>query len=120
MKRRRPPREEAHFGSDSFLDVVANVVGILIILMVLAGIRAKTAPIKPNEVMADAAVAQPAPAATVSPDDAEKSQARQREVAALQSQADTLQSELERLRQTSGDQETKLSELQSQDAVQRN
>ena len=46
---RRKPREEMEFGSDSFLDVVANVVGILIILMVLAGIRAKTAPVVLDE-----------------------------------------------------------------------
>jgi hypothetical protein len=33
------------FGSDSFLDIVANIVGILIILVIVAGLRAKsTAP----------------------------------------------------------------------------
>ncbi|MGQ0637459.1 MAG: hypothetical protein ACT4QC_22870 [Planctomycetaceae bacterium] len=31
--------EEAHFANDSFLDVLANMVGILIILIVIAGMR---------------------------------------------------------------------------------
>lgn len=38
------------FGSDSFLDIVANLVGILIILIVLAGLRASQAPVQPDEV----------------------------------------------------------------------
>jgi hypothetical protein len=37
--------DEIEFGSDSFLDVVANIVGILIILIVVAGIKAGSAPI---------------------------------------------------------------------------
>ncbi len=37
------------FGSDSFLDIVANLVGILIILIVLAGLRASQAPLQPDE-----------------------------------------------------------------------
>ena len=32
------------FGSDSFLDVVANIVGILIILIVVVGVRVARAP----------------------------------------------------------------------------
>ncbi|MBI3864288.1 MAG: hypothetical protein HY290_20585 [Planctomycetia bacterium] len=35
----RKNREEEHFGSDSFLDVLANIVGILIILIVSAAAR---------------------------------------------------------------------------------
>lgn len=41
MKRRR---EEFHVGSDSFLDVVANIVGITIILIVLVGVRVRNTP----------------------------------------------------------------------------
>ncbi len=37
MSRRQPA--EMMFGSDSFLDVIANMVGILIILIVIAGVR---------------------------------------------------------------------------------
>ena len=46
------------FGSDSFLDIVANLVGILIILIVLAGLRASQAPLQPDELpgMAEAEV----------------------------------------------------------------
>lgn len=44
MSRRRP-KPELQFGSDSFLDVVANIVGILIILIVIAGLRVSRTPI---------------------------------------------------------------------------
>jgi hypothetical protein len=37
---RRGSQDEPDFGSDSFLDIIANLVGILIILVVLAGLRA--------------------------------------------------------------------------------
>jgi hypothetical protein len=53
---RARPRSEIGFGSDSFLDVVANVVGILIILVIAVGIRARHAP-------PAAASASPPPAA---------------------------------------------------------
>ena len=41
----RRPRSEMQFGSDSFLDVVANIVGILIILIVIAGLRVSQNPV---------------------------------------------------------------------------
>lgn len=41
----RRPRGELQFGSDSFLDVVANIVGILIILIVIAGLRVSKMPV---------------------------------------------------------------------------
>lgn len=40
----RRPRQASQFGSDSFLDIVCNVVGILIILMVVVGVRASRVP----------------------------------------------------------------------------
>jgi hypothetical protein len=43
MSRQRS--SDAEFGSDSFLDIVANVVGILIILIVVAGLRVSRAPV---------------------------------------------------------------------------
>ena len=57
------------FGSDSFLDIVANLVGILIILIVLAGLRASQAPLQPDEVpgMAEADVAPVVPETPKSP-----------------------------------------------------
>lgn len=51
----RKPRQDAEaIGSDSFLDVVTNIVGILIILVMVVGIRIKNAP--PSDVEDDAAV----------------------------------------------------------------
>lgn len=41
---RRANREEVGFGSDSFLDIIANIVGILIILIVIAGVRLSQVP----------------------------------------------------------------------------
>jgi len=57
------PRSEQNFGSDSFLDVVCNVVGILIILMVIAGVRASRSPVllSAGPVM-DAEALSPSPA----------------------------------------------------------
>ncbi len=57
------------FGSDSFLDIVANLVGILIILIVLAGLRASQAPLQPDELpgMADAAPIDDKPAEPLAP-----------------------------------------------------
>lgn len=42
---RRKQSGEVNIGSDSFLDVIANIVGILIILIVIAGIRVGRAPV---------------------------------------------------------------------------
>tara|TARA_R110002095_G_scaffold127210_3_gene110272 strand:+ start:3204 stop:4364 length:1161 start_codon:yes stop_codon:yes gene_type:complete len=42
---RRASQGEVGFGSDSFLDIVANIVGILIILIVIAGVRMSQAPV---------------------------------------------------------------------------
>jgi uncharacterized protein YlxW (UPF0749 family) len=49
---RRTQRSELEFGSDSFLDVVCNIVGILIILIVVVGVRVQRQPVK-NSVVAD-------------------------------------------------------------------
>lgn len=45
MSKKRTPDEPA-LGSDSFLDVLCNMVGILVILIVIAGLRAAKAPVK--------------------------------------------------------------------------
>lgn len=56
-RRRRHQRGEVKVGSDSFLDVIANIVGILIILIVVAGLRASRTPvvILPEEMANNAA-----------------------------------------------------------------
>lgn len=53
------PRSEIAFGSDSFLDVIANLVGILIILTVIAGLRVSRSPVIATPAPTDAT---PAPA----------------------------------------------------------
>lgn len=45
---------ELEFGSDSFLDIIANIVGILIILIVVAGLRASRTAIVNKPVRRDA------------------------------------------------------------------
>jgi hypothetical protein len=42
---RRPTQEQEAAGADSFLDVITNIVGILIILVMVVGERAKSAPV---------------------------------------------------------------------------
>ncbi len=54
MSKRRPQPEEAEFGSDAFLDVISNMVGILIILILMAAFRAKQAPLTDAEFAAAA------------------------------------------------------------------
>jgi hypothetical protein len=47
---RRPATDlTADIGSDSFLDVITNIVGILIILVMVVGMRAKNVPLKAAE-----------------------------------------------------------------------
>lgn len=46
--------DDQPFGSDSFLDVVTNVVGILIILVIVVGLRAQNAPAHGGTVLAGA------------------------------------------------------------------
>ena len=41
--------EDAAAGHDSFLDIVANIVGILIILVMVVGVRARNAPVQAGE-----------------------------------------------------------------------
>lgn len=53
MSRRRADADQ-EFGSDSFLDIIANIVGILIILIVVAGIKVARQPVATSEVVTDA------------------------------------------------------------------
>ncbi len=43
---RRSSQSDGAVGHDSFLDVVANIVGILIVLVIVAGLRAQNAPVQ--------------------------------------------------------------------------
>ncbi|MCS6975963.1 MAG: hypothetical protein NZM31_02985 [Gemmatales bacterium] len=60
MSRRRRS-SEAPFGSDSFLDVLANLVGIVLIIIVLVGARIRHLPAESIETASDSA--QPRPSA---------------------------------------------------------
>jgi hypothetical protein len=62
---RRPKPAEQQFGSDSFLDVLANMVGILIILIVIAGLRVAQ---NPAPKLSQQPV-EPAPALPLPPED---------------------------------------------------
>ncbi|MCA8999728.1 MAG: hypothetical protein KDA80_22215, partial [Planctomycetaceae bacterium] len=57
MARRTDHQPE--FGSDSFLDIVANIVGILIILIVVAGVRVAQAPVLSSVVMPEVVIEEP-------------------------------------------------------------
>src|SRR5579863_1312575 len=62
----RRAREPEEFGSDSFLDVLANIVGILIILIVSAAARVERGPVvAPTSAAADEAEpsSEPGPSA---------------------------------------------------------
>ena len=59
---RRKQSGEVNIGSDSFLDVIANMVGILIILIVIAGVRVSRAPVAAKLLSIPAPVEQTAPA----------------------------------------------------------
>ncbi|MFN9374560.1 MAG: hypothetical protein ACK6D3_21955 [Planctomycetaceae bacterium] len=60
--RRQTQAADPGFGSDSFLDVLSNVVGILIILIVMAGMQLSRTPIPPStapEIPESAQASQP-------------------------------------------------------------
>ncbi|QDU42143.1 hypothetical protein Mal52_05980 [Symmachiella dynata] len=63
MSRRRK-KSDLESGSDSFLDIIANIVGILIILIVIAGVRVSQMPATPETETA-AIPADPVPATIV-------------------------------------------------------
>ncbi|QGJ68873.1 Hypothetical protein PBC10988_5370 [Planctomycetales bacterium 10988] len=48
---KRSRNDQPEFGSDSFLDIVANIVGILIILVVVVGVRIGSSPQESDQVV---------------------------------------------------------------------
>ena len=56
---RRSQRPELEFGSDSFLDVICNIVGILIILIVVVAVKVERQPRAQAEANANAAQVEP-------------------------------------------------------------
>lgn len=78
---KKPPKGEATdgFGSDSFLDIVANMVGILIILVMATGLRIKHAADQPQE-----APPPPPPVADLAPLESEAASLKQNVVSAFE------------------------------------
>ncbi len=60
---RRSTDTELEFGSDSFLDVISNMVGILLILILMAAYRARSKPVDSTDIAkaVDGAVVAPEP-----------------------------------------------------------
>jgi len=63
--RRRGQSSDPGFGSDSFLDVLSNVVGILIILIVMAGMQLSRTPVVTGETTPPIAAVAPSPAPVI-------------------------------------------------------
>lgn len=97
MSRRQ--RHEEEFGSDAFLDVLANMVGILIILIVIAGVRAARGPVATAAEGAPTAdaPADPVPVAQAAlppdPDSDEPPAEWNRELAAINADLESLRTE---------------------------
>ena len=102
---RRSERPELEFGSDSFLDVICNIVGILIILIVVVAVKVERQPIAQAEAMANAA-----PVASTIPDRETEYAQRQSDLAALKLQHSQVASRLQGLaeRKATLDQEHRL------------
>lgn len=82
--------DEYQFGSDSFLDIVANMVGIIIILIVIVGIRVKDIPVSAHfEAMKEKAKA-------ISRSNEEKKAAHQKRLAEWASERDRILAENQR------------------------
>jgi hypothetical protein len=60
---RRVQNDEIELGSDSFLDIIANIVGILIILIVIAGVKVSRQPLQASPSVAEVEPVAEAPVA---------------------------------------------------------
>ena len=128
---RRQRTDQQAAGDDSFLDIIANIVGILIILIVVAGVRASRAPvdlpqrvIEPAlETIAEADALEPPPTGVVEPETDPRPRAtapavvdRTDEVTELVDQVAVLGEQLgdtvERLRAVRGDLSVRQADLQ--------
>lgn len=101
---RRAQRAELEFGSDSFLDVVCNIVGILIILIVVVGVRLQRQPLPADPKLAEqiAAAAAAAEALTAKQNSAVQTAGQnqlslQNNLASLETDERQLQQELQNI-----------------------
>ncbi|MCA9039369.1 MAG: hypothetical protein KDA65_03375 [Planctomycetaceae bacterium] len=117
MSRRRTTTE-VEMGSDSFLDIIANIVGILIILIVIAAIRVSQAPVPTLNIEAAPEISsqQPKPEEelkTVSVPEVDPTPVHIELDEALIAQVEKLQTELTRLNEQTRDQSRQLNLLQA-------
>ena len=89
---RRSDRPELEFGSDSFLDVICNIVGILIILIVVVAVKVERQPLAQAEALKNAALTEPA-----IPDREAEYVQRQTELADLKQQQSRMTARLQEL-----------------------
>ncbi|MCA9059952.1 MAG: hypothetical protein KDA85_15705 [Planctomycetaceae bacterium] len=96
---RRFQQSEMQFGSDSFLDVIANIVGILIILTVLVGLQVARQPPEDPNVVTEVSASAVESVAGVSDERRETLRARQAELTASDLRIGTLTARLTELNQ---------------------
>ena len=117
---RRKHSGEVNIGSDSFLDVIANIVGILIILIVIAGVRVSRAPApkkKSTPVVHEVAAAPVIPQPTVEPEPEEPDFVETTQPPPeLTEQIQSLQSEIDQLEAVATATEASKSELEQRQA----
>ncbi len=94
-RQRRSDDAEAEFGSDSFLDVISNMVGILIILILMAAFRAKRAPVTAQELIAVNGPVASTEVASVTPPEPEASDEETEPAASPEPTALVVESDLE-------------------------
>lgn len=108
---RRHQKTEQEFGSDSFLDVIANIVGILIILIVIVGMKVARQP-----TLASMPTEQPAAVAEIPPDPdspmLQKLQAARQELAELQQNLTSLDAEADELKSVDASMSQQLQQLE--------
>lgn len=119
MSRRAASEQE--FGSDSFLDVLANMVGILIILIVIAGIRVARGPVPPapsdDAGPTESAAAESLPLAQAEPAVAPLEPESDEPPLELNLRLQSAEAELASLRSQAADTDRELKKLKSQYAA---
>lgn len=116
---RRHQKTEQEFGSDSFLDVIANIVGILIILIVIVGMKVARQPtLASAPALSSAPTEQSAATAEILPDPDNpvflRLQAGRHELAELQQSITALDAEADELKSVDASMNQQLEKLESE------
>ncbi|MFM7057067.1 MAG: hypothetical protein ACKO2P_09120 [Planctomycetota bacterium] len=105
---RRTQRGELEFGSDSFLDVVCNIVGILIILIVVVGVRVQRQPTLQDQTTSTPAQMPDPDHSAIAREVAEREHAQAKALSDAATQRDDMNRSQEQLQQESAQLETDL------------